>query len=203
MGDATWRWTADYIQACNCDWGCPCNWNAPPTAGYCHGFGAYRIRSGQYDGVQLDGLHAAFAVKFPGQVHEGNGIGALYVDERADARQRDALVRTMRGEAGGLPFQILGVVVDRWSPPLFVPFDFKVAGPHSSVTVGEIAKAVLTPIKSPVMGNPVGGTIVLDHGFVFKEATITSLDVFTVLDREVKYAHPGKSGHYAVVDYPY
>ncbi len=50
---------------------------------------------------------------------------------------------------------------------------------------------------------PVAGKIVLDNGFIVKEALVTSLDVFTVLDRDVKYAHPGKSGHYALVEYPY
>ncbi len=203
MADVKWGWTADYIQACNCDWGCPCNWNAPPTGGLCRGFSAYRIRSGRHDGVTLDGLHAAFAMKWPGPIHEGGGVAAVYVDERATARQRDALLGIIRGEAGGLPFHILAVVVDRWLEPLSLPFDFEVDGPRSSVTVGSIARAELEPIRSPVMGNPVGGKIVLDNGFIFKEALVTSLAVFSLMDREMKYSYPGQNGHYALVEYPY
>ena len=29
---AQWSFEADYFTACNCDWGCPCNFNARPTA---------------------------------------------------------------------------------------------------------------------------------------------------------------------------
>jgi hypothetical protein len=200
---AKWSWTADFIQACNCDWGCPCNWSAPPTTGFCHGMGAWKIRAGLYDGLTLDGLHVAFAAKWPGQIHEGNGVCALYVDERADAAQRDALLRIVSGQAGGLPFEIVAGTFAEVLDPLLLPFDFRVDGPRSSVSIGPVLRVALEPIKSPVMGNPVAGRIVLERGFVFKEALVTSLDVFTVLDREVKFAYPGKNGHYAVVDYPY
>ncbi|NPC57753.1 DUF1326 domain-containing protein [Caenimonas soli] len=36
----TWFFEADYFTACNCDWGCPCNFNARPTEGRCMGWGA-------------------------------------------------------------------------------------------------------------------------------------------------------------------
>ena len=26
-----WTMEADYLQACNCDYGCPCEFQAPPT----------------------------------------------------------------------------------------------------------------------------------------------------------------------------
>jgi len=200
MAATKWSWTADYLQACNCDWGCPCNWNAPPKDGHCHGLSAWKVRTGRCGDVKLDGLAVAQAAKWPGPVHEGSGVCAVYVDERADGKQREALLRILRGELGGLPFEILATTY-RILEPLFVPIDFAVDGPRSSVTVGSVAKAVLTPIKSPVFGNPVGGKIVLDRGFIFKEAEVTSLDVFTVLDREVRMAYPGQSGQYAVVDY--
>ena len=32
-----WRYTADYMVSCNCDYGCPCNFNALPTTGKCEG----------------------------------------------------------------------------------------------------------------------------------------------------------------------
>lgn len=140
MATVKWQWTADYLQACNCDWGCLCNWNAPPTKGYCHGFGAYQIRSGHYGDVELDGLHAAFTAKWPGQIHEGGGVGTLYIDERADPNQRGAFVQIMSGQAGGLPFEILAATLARMLDPLFVPFEFKLAGPHSSGSIGTVAK---------------------------------------------------------------
>jgi hypothetical protein len=32
-----WKIHAYYLDACNCDWGCPCQFNAKPTQGYCDG----------------------------------------------------------------------------------------------------------------------------------------------------------------------
>src|SRR6266446_3627777 len=31
-----------YLQACHCDYGCPCEFSAPPTAGSCHGVGLWK-----------------------------------------------------------------------------------------------------------------------------------------------------------------
>jgi len=202
MPTVDWSWTADYIQACNCDWGCPCNWNAAPRDGHCHGFSAYGIRTGRSGALRLDGLHCAFTAKWPGPIHEGGGVGTYYIDERATPEQRRALHDILRGAVGGMPFEILSATLARTLDPLFLPFDFRVDGPRSSVTIGTVAKAVLEPIKSPVMGNPVSGKIVLDKGFIFKEALVTSLDVFTVMDRDIRMAYPGRNGHYAVVEYP-
>lgn len=102
-----WNFEADYLQACNCDYGCPCEFSAPPTMGFCEGMGAWRIERGDYDGVSLDGLGLAFAAKWPGSIHEGNGSVLLYVDEKASAEQREALIAIGAGQAGGLPFEIL------------------------------------------------------------------------------------------------
>ncbi|MGI0024025.1 MAG: DUF1326 domain-containing protein, partial [Nitrososphaera sp.] len=30
-----WYLKADYVETCNCDFGCPCNFNGFPTYGYC------------------------------------------------------------------------------------------------------------------------------------------------------------------------
>src|SRR5205823_5968694 len=51
-----WSIDADYLQACNCDYGCPCEFSAPPTPGFCEGMGAWRINRGNYGDVKLDGL---------------------------------------------------------------------------------------------------------------------------------------------------
>src|SRR5690348_15511320 len=51
-----WWLEADYLQACNCDYGCPCEFEAPPTEGFCEGLGAWRISKGKYGDVSLDGL---------------------------------------------------------------------------------------------------------------------------------------------------
>src|SRR4030067_1055394 len=42
MADVKWNFEAEFIQSCNCDYGCPCNFNGYPTHGNCHALNAYR-----------------------------------------------------------------------------------------------------------------------------------------------------------------
>jgi hypothetical protein len=44
---------------CNCAYGCPCQFNALPTHGHCHGFGVYHIERGFHGSTRLGGLRAA------------------------------------------------------------------------------------------------------------------------------------------------
>jgi len=56
-----WSIEADFLQACSCDYGCPCEFSAPQTRGFCEGTGACRIIKGNYGDVPLDGLTVGFA----------------------------------------------------------------------------------------------------------------------------------------------
>ena len=66
-----WSLEADYLQACNCDYGCPCEFEAPPTMGYCEGVGVWKILKGRYGNVALDGLGFGFAAHFSPLPPEG------------------------------------------------------------------------------------------------------------------------------------
>ena len=67
-----WSIEADYFQACNCDYGCPCEFEAPPTKGFCDGIGAWRINRGNYGDVSLNGLGLGFVLHSPAAMHLGN-----------------------------------------------------------------------------------------------------------------------------------
>ena len=71
-----WFFDADYLQACNCDYGCPCEFAAPPTPGFCHGIGVWKIQRGKYDELSLDGLGLAFAATWPTRRRFPNRAGA-------------------------------------------------------------------------------------------------------------------------------
>ncbi|MGB7637241.1 MAG: DUF1326 domain-containing protein [Nitrososphaeraceae archaeon] len=56
---SNWKMHTYYLDACNCDWGCPCQFNAKPTHGNCEGLSGIHIIDGNYygdDDVTLDGL---------------------------------------------------------------------------------------------------------------------------------------------------
>ncbi len=85
------------LTACNCDYGCPCNFNAPPTQGKCEGHWTWHVEQGKVDDVALDGLTFSLCVDWPGAIHEGGGKGVALVDERADERSAAGRVPADRG----------------------------------------------------------------------------------------------------------
>lgn len=61
-----WSLEADYFTACNCDWGCPCNFNARPSEGRCMGLCVWNVLSGRFGNTDLAGTRFALYYKFPG-----------------------------------------------------------------------------------------------------------------------------------------
>jgi hypothetical protein len=41
-----WRMRGVMFADCNCDWGCPCNFQSPPTYGFCDGFYCTSVEEG-------------------------------------------------------------------------------------------------------------------------------------------------------------
>lgn len=83
--------------SCNCDYGCPCQFEQRPTHGDCRGFEVARIDKGHFDAVSLDGLHIAIFYAWPRAIFEGGGTMQAVIDERADERQRHALATILHG----------------------------------------------------------------------------------------------------------
>jgi hypothetical protein len=87
----SWKVHAYFLDACNCDWGCPCQFNANPTHGNCEGVTGYHIITGIYGTkVKLDGLNMALIASWPGPLHEGRGKASYYIDNRA-GQMKDSL----------------------------------------------------------------------------------------------------------------
>ena len=196
-----WFIEADYLQACNCDYGCPCEFSAPPTMGFCEGMGAWRIERGDYDGVPLDGLGLGFAAKWPGAIHEGNGTVCLVIDEKASAEQRDALINIGSGQAGGLPFEILATTFNTLLEPKLEAFDFKIDGVNSSVRVGDRFTIALESIKNPVTREPEQVAVNHGTGFIFQTAECASAREGSVGYDDMKFSYPDKAGFITRIRY--
>ena len=79
-----WRVRGPEIANCNCDWGCPCQFNALPTRGNCRAMTAMRIDEGHFGDVSLSGLGWVGMFAWPKAIHEGGGEALVVIDERAD-----------------------------------------------------------------------------------------------------------------------
>jgi hypothetical protein len=197
------KWTieADYLQACNCDYGCPCEFEAPPTKGFCEGVGAWRINRGSYGNVSLNGLGLGFALRSPAALHLGNITLALFVDQRANQQQRDSLVQIASGQAGGMPFEIIASLVSKLSGPHFVPIQFNVQGKNSSAKIGNVASMGFEPIKNPVTGQPESIRIEHETGFLFKGADVVSAKECRSSVADLNFSWPDKAGFVTQVKY--
>ncbi len=196
-----WFFEADFIQACNCDYGCPCEFSAPPTKGYCEGMVAWRINNGKFGEVSLNGIGLALAVRWPKAIHEGNGTAVLLCDEKANPPQRDALLQIASGKAGGLPFEIIVTTFSKVSEPRFVPFKFEFNGRNSRMSAGNQIVVSTEPIKNPVTGDPESVRVEHSTGFIFKQAECVSAAEMRVETGELKFSWPGKAGFVTQVRY--
>lgn len=196
-----WAIEANYFQACSCDYGCPCEFDAPPTRGYCEGVGAWQITRGHYGDVSLDGLGFGFAARWPGPLHEGNGTAALFFDERANTSQREALLQIASGQAGGMPFEILATTLSQVLEPQYVPFHFDLQGKYSRAKMGEAVAMAFEPIKNPVTGDPEGIRIVRETGFVFEQAECVAAKECQASVGGLSFSWPGKAGFVTQVKY--
>jgi hypothetical protein len=171
-----WRMAGDEVAGCNCDWGCPCQFNASPTHGRCDGMAGHRIREGHYGSVRLDGLIFVELFWFPGAVHEGNGSYQLIVEEGASLEQRDALRAITSGAEGGMPFEIFAAVSPNKLEPRVAAITFECDRERRQavVSVAGIGELRTEPIKNPVTGEEHRARIVLPEGFEFKEAEMAN-----------------------------
>ena len=196
-----WNYKADWLASCNCDWGCPCNFNQKPTEGFCTGVYAGYIKTGKCGGTPLDGISFVWATRWPGAIHEGGGTTKIWIDEKALREQKDALNRILRGELQGQPWGIFSHTVDHWLETSFVPVELKMDGSKSSYKAGSEAHAILTPMINPITGEEAEAKIVLPNGLVANELNATATRSFSVFTKGLKFAAPGKYGFYAKVDH--
>jgi hypothetical protein len=181
MATSDWRLEGEWIKNCNCAFGCPCDFNALPTEGYCKGMVGMRITKGHFEKTKLDGLMFAVTVDFPGALHEGNGQIQPIIDERATAEQREALFNIMSGKfsAEGTLFHILSLIVTKIHEPLFVPItiSFDKDGRVARLVAKGVLESEVEPIRNPVTGAPHRIQVVIPEGFEHRAAEVASANI--------------------------
>lgn len=103
MSVPKWNASGDWFDVCKCNIPCPCTFAQAPTYGDCEGVLAYHIKKGSYGETQLEGLNVMMIGGFKGNIWAGEGKAkmAFFIDERGDAKQREALEMIFTGKAGG------------------------------------------------------------------------------------------------------
>jgi hypothetical protein len=197
MAQPAWRMKGQILIACNCDYGCPCNVNAPPTRGDCEGGWSWQIEQGVYGDVNLDGLWASLYCDWPRAIHEGNGVGLCLIDERADEAQRSALRTLLEGQAGG-PWAIFRKTLRELHGPRYARFSSDGSGALPGVRAEGVVEVATEFIRNPVTKETVHPRIAMPEGLVVKDAALLGSSKFVVSDDHVRYDHSGK---YAATGY--
>jgi hypothetical protein len=194
-----WQASGTVLTACNCDYGCPCNFNARPTQGHCEGGWSWHVGTGLYGEVRLDGLNLTVYADWPGAIHDGDGKAIAFYDERADDDQRRALLTLLAGDAGG-PWGIFRATYDFVRAPAPAAYELELSGERSRLLIGEAVELETEPIRNPVTGAEAHPRIVLPEGLVAKELDVLSSRRFRV-DDALAYDHTGRYAMVAPFEY--
>jgi hypothetical protein len=141
----SWSLSGTYFESCNCDTACPCVFLSEPTEDDCTVLVGWHIDQGHAEEVQLGGLNVALAVHSPGHMAQVPWTVALYLDERADGKQSDALTRIFTGQAGGHPQRLAGHIGEVLGISS-VAIDFTADGRRRSLRIGEVGSVEIEAI---------------------------------------------------------
>jgi hypothetical protein len=193
-GQTQWHVQGDEVSSCNCDWGCPCQFNADPTDGGCEGVAGFRIRKGHFGAVPLDGVRFAQILVWPGRIDRGGGTMQLILDPESTAEQREAITVLNSGQEGGGYFEIFAATCSTICDPIVAPITLETDRERRTgkLIVRGIIENQIGPIRNPVTAEEHRARIVLPGGFEFTEAEMADslqLSVTSTPPLRFEYAH--------------
>lgn len=174
-----WEIEGRELVNCTCEYGCNCQFNALPDKGHCHAVAGIQIDRGRHGSTDLSGLRIAAIFKWPGPIHEGNGEAIAFVDQKASADQREALLKIMSGQDTApfaTMFAVYASTLAKMHDPVFTDIDLEldVDGRRGRIFVKDYIDAVGEPIRNKVTGEEARAQIVLPNGFEYAVAEIGS-----------------------------
>ncbi|MBI2379989.1 MAG: DUF1326 domain-containing protein [Gammaproteobacteria bacterium] len=178
MAYVDWRLSGPAVDLCNCDYGCPCQFNAPPTRGCCEAAVGFHITEGHFGDTRLDDLHVACVFAWPGAIHEGHGQAQAFIDERATEAQRQALLMLLTGQEQEPTcfFAIFASTVETMHEPRFLPVRVESdrASLSARISVPGALEGSAEPIRNPMDGSVHRAKVVLPEGFEFTDTDCAS-----------------------------
>jgi hypothetical protein len=194
-----WKVTGSYFETCNCEAACPCVFTSPPTDGACTVLLAWHIERGNFAGVALDDFNVVLAAYSPGHMLQGNWKVALYLDERADAGQKDAMQKIFSGQAGG-HLAALGPLISEVKGVKSVPIEYRAKGRARGMRIPGIAEAEIEGLEgqggADVSVNNAPFTAVPAQPLAVSRSKAARYD-----DHGIKLDVSGKNGFYSSFSY--
>jgi hypothetical protein len=198
MAYVDWSMEGYSIGNCNCDFSCPCQFNALPTQGDCRAMMAVKIDKGHFGDVDLSGASFCVLFAWPKAVHLGNGEVQVVVSDRATEAQRKALLTIASGQEtapGATIFNVFAATFVKTHDPIFAPieFDLDLEKRISRVRVPGVIDTRTEPIRNPITGDEHRVSVVLPKGFEYRQAEFAS--GATKADGAIKLAFSDSHSH--------
>lgn len=145
-----WHIEGEWFKNCNCNAGCPCDFNQPPTQGFCDGMAAMRITKGYFGDLDMAGVKWGAVVHWPGALHEGNGEMVPFVDAEATDAQRDAIFQIASGKHGDTFMEVFSVICPTVHQPVVAPVEwqFDLDSRSGYVRVGDLLETSVETLRS-------------------------------------------------------
>lgn len=140
-----YRLEGNSLEACTCEWGCPCWAGNEPNEG-CSTVLSWHIDEGSIEGIDVLGRSVAVVADVPCSVSDqGAASATLYVDEGATSQQEEALLNVWTGKLGG-PVADLSRLFGEVASVKRAPITFSVEGGKGTLAIGEEVEADTTPL---------------------------------------------------------
>lgn len=179
MPNVDWYIEGRQFGNCNCNYGCPCQFEDLPTHGSCQGFETLQIEKGHFGDTDLAGLRSAVLYAWPGPVFEGKGQLQAIIDERASEAQRKALETVLHGgetDEAATHWWVFHAMSDTIHETLFKPIDLTldIDKRTAKVSIPGVLEASGRPIQAPHGGGEHRVRIDIPGGIEFELAEIGS-----------------------------
>jgi hypothetical protein len=133
------------LEVCTCNTVCPCWVGVVPDGGTCDGVIAWQVEKGDINGINVSGLTVAVVAHIPGIAVAGNWSAALYVDDKATAAQKSALLDAYSGKLGGSLAGVAGLVGNLVGTES-VSISAVAKNGKGTLKIGDIATAEFEPV---------------------------------------------------------
>lgn len=197
MAAENWKLEGDYFEACNCDIVCPCVYLGDPDQGECDVVVAWHVQKGNFENIPLEGLSVVAVFHTPGNMFTGpKWKAALYLDEKANKEQADALGKIFSGQAGGF-FGVVAGLIGEVAGVRSVPIKFEVDGKRRTLQVPSAIDLTIEGIEGADKSKEstiINAPMLVAPGFA---AVVAKSTKNSYGDHGMKWDNSGKNGFYS------
>lgn len=191
-----YRLKLHHIETCSCDVNCMCQFGGGPVPkGFCQFMIGFQVIDGSVGEVALTGVKFVVAAKYPKAIHDGDGHVVLFVDDKSEPAQVDALVQVLTGQLGGMPWEALAGTVSKLEGPVLKPIEMHVQGTRSSFQIPGVLEVRQTPLTDIVSGEEKEIHVTYPKGgFLWNDGSIAKTAAMSMDFGTMSFHH---EGHYA------